>query len=177
QLLNTGIEAMDMGPNETIKISELAVRIKQLARDMNVAVLAISDVTKEEQKGTFQSKEFTMNALRGSNRIAHAADCIMVLYSEPAHADGGKAEKDAWEVFTHKVKDSEQAMDFVTNLKEFKEENPVGGEGATVYARLELIKNRGGQGKGNQFLLFHRAFHKFEPAEIEGQRKAEGRGE
>ncbi len=176
QLLNTGIEAMDMGPNETIKISELAVRVKQLARDLNVAVLAISDVTKEEQKGTFQSKEFTMNALRGSNRIAHAADCIMVLYSEPAKADGGKAEKDAWEVFTNKVKDSEQATDFNTNIAEFKKDHPVGGEGATVYARLELIKNRGGQGKGNQFLLYHRAFHKFEPAEIDGQQKAEGRG-
>ena len=176
QLLHTGNEQLDLNPNETIKISELAVRAKQIARDNDVAVLALSDITKEEQKNTVESKELTLNSLRGSNRIAHAADTVIALYSENAQAEGGKAKSDPWEVYTEKVRNSEKASDFVNSVQEAKENNQIGGPGATAYARIELLKNRSGQGRGNQFLLYHRAFHKFEPVHLEGQEKAEGRG-
>jgi replicative DNA helicase len=175
QLLYTGIEAMDIGPNETQKISELAVRVKQLARDSNVAILALSDVTKEEQKNSNESKELTLNSLRGSNRIAHAADVVIALYSESAQADGGKAKKDPWAVYVKKVESSETAIDVIQSIQNAKQENPIGGEGAAVYARMELIKNRAGQGRGSQFLLYHRAYHKFVPITLGGQEKAEGR--
>ena len=175
QLLNTGVEAMDIGPNETQKISELAVKVKQLARDSNVAVLALSDVTKEEQKRTHESKELTLNSLRGSNRIGHAADTVMALYSESAEENGGKAKKDPWDVYVDKVNSSENAGDFVASIQRVKKDTKIGGDSSTVYARIELIKNRAGQGRGSQFLLYHRAYHKFEAVSLPGQEKAEGR--
>lgn len=176
QLLNTGNEKLDLNPNETIKISDLAVKCKQLARDHNVAVMAISDVTKEEQKNTYTSKEFTLNSLRGSNRIAHAADTVIALYSESSAEDGGKAKEDPWDLYINKVKNSEKASEFVKSAAQTKENTTLGGDKATAFARIELLKNRAGQGKGSQFVLYHRAHHKFEPVHLEGQRKAEGRG-
>jgi len=175
QLLNTGIEAMDIGPNETQKISELAVKVKQLARDSNVAVVSLSDVTKEEQKNSNESKELTLNSPRGSNRIGHAADTVIALYSESAQSDGGKAKIDPWDMYVEKVNSSTKAADFIEAMKKKKDSVAIGGDGATVVARMELIKNRAGQGRGSQFVLYHRAYHKFEPVTIEGQEKAEGR--
>jgi len=175
QLLNTGNELLDTSPNETVKISELAVRCKQLARDCGVAVLAISDITKDEQQKSFASKEFTLNSLRGSNRIGHAADTAMALYSECSEADGGKATADPWDMYVQKVSSSERAQDFVESVKRAKNEHKTGGDGAAVYARLELIKNRAGQGRGSQFLIYERAYHRFEPVTLPGQAQAEGR--
>ena len=176
QLLSTGVEALDYNPNETPKISELAVKTKQLARNNNVAVLAISDVTKDEQEKVISDKEYTLNSTRGSNRIAHAADVVMGLYSENSADEGGKAKTGPWEMYTKKVKDSENAKEFLESMQQATEEIETGGDGATVFSRLELIKNRAGQGRGSQFLLYHRAYHKFEAVELEGQEKAEGRG-
>lgn len=175
QLLSTGKEFLDTSPNETFKISELAVRCKQLARDSSVAVLAISDITKDEQQKNYASKEFTLNALRGSNRIGHAADAAIALYSESSEADGGKAKQDPWDLYVSKVGDSERAQEFLESVGKAKKNHKIGGEGATAYARLELMKNRAGQGRGSQFLLYHRAYHKFEPVTLAGQAKAEGR--
>ena len=66
QLLNTGDEKLDSGPNETPKVSTVAVQLKQLARDTGAAVLALSDIIKSEQGDAIKSgKEFTLNMLRG----------------------------------------------------------------------------------------------------------------
>jgi replicative DNA helicase len=175
QLLSTGNDQLDFGQNETTKISELAVKVKQLTRDQNVAVLAISDVTKKEQEGSWSNKELSLNSPRGSNRIAHAADCVLALYSEPAHSQGGKAESDPWDVFIEKFKDDAPSREFIERLAEKKESTELGGDGSTVFSRLELIKNRGGQGRGNQIMMYHRSYHKFEPVEIEGHAQAERR--
>lgn len=176
QLLSTGVEALDFNSNETPKISDLAVKTKQLARDNNVAVLAISDVTKDEQGNVNKSKEYTLNSTRGSNRIAHAADVVMALYSETSKEQGGKAKTGPWEMYADKVRSSENATDFLESMQQVEKEIETGGDGATVLSRLELLKNRAGQGRGSQFMLYHRAYHKFEEVEIEGQEKAEGRG-
>jgi hypothetical protein len=48
------------------------------------------------------------------------------------------------------------------------------GAGAAVYARLEMLKNRGGQGRGNQLMVYDRAYHRFQA--VAGQAEAEGRG-
>ena len=41
--------------------------------------------------------------------------------------------------------------------------------GAMVYARL-------GQGRGNQLMVYERAYHRFQAVEVAGQAEAEGRG-
>lgn len=176
QLLSTGNKELDHNVNETAKISELAVMGKQLARRNNVAVLSISDVTKQEQQNSWADKELTMNSPRGSNRIAHASDCVMGLYSEPSKAQGGKASSDPWQVYIEKFNESGSAVELVREMTDKIEDAKTGGDGATVFSRLELLKNRGGQGKGNQFMLYYRAYHKFDPVEFENQKSAEGRG-
>ncbi len=176
QLLNTGDEKLDGGQaNETAKVSQVAVQLKQFARDSGAAVLALSDIIKSEQGAAFQGREFTLNMLRGSNRIAHAADVVLALYSEPGQTDGGKAEADPWQLLADKYQDSARARDFVRSLDDLRQAYPTGGESAAVYSRLELLKNRGGRGKGSQVLVYERAYHRFKGLSPTGQDAAEGR--
>ncbi len=177
QLLNTGDEKLDSGgANETPKVSQVAVLLKQLARDSGAAILALSDVVKSEQSGALKGTEFTLNMLRGSNRIAHAADVVLALYSEAAAADGGKAASDPWDMLGQKFQDSPRARDFTRALDDLRHAHPTGGDAATVRARLELLKNRGGRGRGSQVLLYERAYHRFKGLSVPGQDAAEGRG-
>jgi len=177
QLLNTGLSELDGGTSgETPKISQVAVQLKQLARDSGVAVLALSDIVKSEQGEAFKGKEFTLNMLRGSNRIAHAADTVLALYSEAAQADGGKAGNDPWQMLAGKYADSARARDFLRSLDDLRHAHPTGGDSAAVYSRLELLKNRGGRGRGSQVLLYQRAYHRFIGLSVPGQDTAEGRG-
>ena len=177
QLLNTGDEKLDSGQaNETAKVSQVAVQLKQLARDSGVAVLALSDVIKSEQGAAMKGAEFTLNMLRGSNRIAHAADVVLALYSEAAAADGGKAASDPWDMLAQKYADSPRAREFARGMDDLRHAHPTGGPGAAVYSRLELLKNRGGRGRGSQVLLYERAFHRFQGLSVPGQDAAEGRG-
>lgn len=177
QLLNTGDEKLDSGQaNETAKVSQVAVQLKQLARDSGAAVLALSDIIKSEQGAAFKGSEFSLNMLRGSNRIAHAADVVLALYSEAAAADGGKAASDPWDMLAQKFQDSPRARDFTRALDDLRHAHPTGGDAATVRARLELLKNRGGRGRGSQVLLYERAFHRFKGLSVPGQDAAEGRG-
>lgn len=177
QLLNTGDAALDSGGvNETPKVSQVAVLLKQLARDSGAAVLALSDVVKSEQGAAMKGAEFTLNMLRGSNRIAHAADVVLALYSEAAQADGGKAASDPWDTLGQKLQGSSRARDFTRALDDLRHAHPTGGDAATVRARLELLKNRGGRGRGSQVLLYERAYHHFLGLSVPGQDAAEGRG-
>lgn len=177
QLLNTGDDKLDSGgANETPKVSQVAVLLKQLARDSGAAVLALSDVVKSEQGAAMKGAEFTLNMLRGSNRIAHAADVVLALYSEAAQADGGKAASDPWDLLGQKFQDSPRARDFTRALDDLRHAHPTGGDAATVRARLELLKNRGGRGRGSQVLLYERAYHRFKGLSVPGQDAAEGRG-
>lgn len=178
QLLNTGDEKLDSGQaNETAKVSQVAVQLKQLARDTGAAILALSDIIKSEQVAAIKGAEFTLNMLRGSNRIAHAADTVLALYSEAGKGDGGKADSDPWAMLAEKHKDSPNGRDFARGLDDLRHAHPTGGPGASVRARLELLKNRGGRGRGSQVLLYERAYHRFKGLSVPGQDAAEGRGD
>ena len=61
-------------------------------------------------------------------------------------------------------------------LDDLRHAHPAGGDSAAVYARLELLKNRGGRGRGSQVLLYERAYHRFKGLSVPGQDAAEGRG-
>jgi replicative DNA helicase len=177
QLLNTGDEKLDSGQaNETAKVSQVAVQLKQLARDTGAAILALSDIIKSEQGAAIKGSEFTLNMLRGSNRIAHAADTVLALYSEAGKSDGGKADNDPWAMLASKYQDSPNGRDFARGLDDLRHAHPTGGPGASVRARLELLKNRGGRGRGSQVLLYERAYHRFQGLSVPGQDAAEGRG-
>lgn len=178
QLLNTGDDKLDGGQaNETAKVSQVAVQLKQLARDTGAAVLALSDIIKSEQGAAIKGAEFTLNMLRGSNRIAHAADTVLALYSEAGKGDGGKADNDPWAMLAQKYQGSPNGREFARGLDDLRHAHPTGGPGAAVRARLELLKNRGGRGRGSQVLLYERAYHRFKGLSVPGQDAAEGRGD
>ena len=101
--------------------------------------------------------------------------CIRDRYSEAAAADGGKAQNDPWQMLADKVQDSPRARDFVRSLDDLRQAHPTGGESAAVYSRLELLKNRGGRGRGSQVLFYERAYHRFLGLSPTGQDAAEGR--
>lgn len=177
QLLNTGNERLDSGADETPRISAVAVALKQFARDSGAAVLALSDITKGEQGDAIKrGQELTLNAFRGSNRVPHSIDSALALYSEASQADGGKAAADPWEMLAGKLQESPRAATFRRALDDLAHAHPVGGPGAAVHSRLELLKNRGGRGRGSQVLLYERAFHRFVGLSVPGQDEAEGRG-
>jgi replicative DNA helicase len=170
QLLNTGNEKLDTSAtDETAKVSQLAVQLKQLARNSGAAILALSDITKEAQKDVLAGKEFNLNMLRGSNRVAHAADTVLALYSEAGKGDGGKADNDPWEKLAANYDGSTTGRDFARALADLRHAYPTGGPGACVRARLELLKNRGGRGRGSQVLLYERAYHRFQGLSVPGQ--------
>ena len=178
QLLNTGNEKLDNGgqDNEVGRISTVAVQLKQLSRDSNAAVLALSDITKQQQGDAIKGQEFNLNMLRGSNRIAHAADTVLALYSEAAKMDGGKAENDPWEMLAAKVQGNLKAAQFKRALDDLTYRHPTGGTASVVHSRLELLKNRGGRGRGSQVLIYERAYHRFIGLSVAGQDETEGRG-
>jgi replicative DNA helicase len=176
QLMNTGIEALDNGPQEILRLNQISVQLKQLARITGAAVLALSDITKEAQEAVFKGQGMTLNAPRGTNRIAHSADSVWALYSEPSVEDGGKAKVDPWAMMAAGMAGNARAVTAQRALDDARKRHRPGGSGAAVYSRLELLKNRGGQGKGSQLLMYERAFHRFQPVDIAGQAIAEGRG-
>jgi len=177
QLLNTGDPKLDSGQNEVGKVTTIAVQLKQLARDSGAAVLALSDIIKSEQNAALKSgSEFTLNMLRGSNRIAHAADVVLALYSESATVDGGKAAIDPWNMLLEKVKNNPKSSQFKREMDDLSHAYPMGGKSSAVHSRLELLKNRGGRGRGSQILLYERAYHRFKGFSVKGQDEVEGRG-
>jgi len=172
QLMNSGIDAIDTTPSEVQRITEVAVQLKRLARETGAAVLALSDVNREEAGKAYKGDELSLNAYRGSNRIGHAADVGLVLYSDTKRArDGSEAVCPwaAWGVLFGENVDVQRGLEDA-----FDEHRHVfGQDGATVTARLQLLKNRGGRGRGNQLLLYERAYHRFQPVDIDGQASAE----
>jgi replicative DNA helicase len=164
QLLSTGIDLIDLGPNETAKVTELAWKLKVLARDNNVALLGISDVTKEEQSNYTKDRGLTFNALRGSNRLGHSADCVLFLYSEQSMAGEGKAESDPWEYCARSFQAANHNDPRLELLEKARRKYPLGGAPSTAYARLEIFKNRRGR-RGVQIpLVYEKAYHRFSPA-------------
>lgn len=175
QLLQSGDETVDSQPGETVRVSEVAVRLKRLARDTNAAVLALSDVNREEAKTATKSAEITLSALRGSARIGHAADVVVALHTEPAAGDGGKAKLDPWQALSAKLKDTDRATAFLRALEDARIRHRQGGKAAQVYGYLELLKNRGGRGRGIVPVLYQKAFHRFLPGPQDGLDEMEGR--
>ena len=177
QLLYTGKPEVDTQPGEVARVSEVAVLLKRLARNTNAAVLALSDVNREEQKAATKLQEITLSALRGSNRIGHAADTVLALYSEQGQDTGGKARNDPWDALAARLKDNPRATTFLRELDTAKANVlPGGGRGAQVFAVLELLKNRGGRGKGSLPLFYQRAFHRLLAGPTAGLDEIEGRG-
>lgn len=73
QRLGTGNEKID-STNETIKVNNLVSQIKEMAEDLNIPILALSDTVKSHKDN--KSGE---GAVRGSYMADHTADNVIML--------------------------------------------------------------------------------------------------
>ena len=76
-LLMSGYEKLD---NETERSTRLSRDIKSIAKDMDVALVAVNSVTKEGMDGGLIAKK----NLRGSGQLIHDADLIAILCVDTA---------------------------------------------------------------------------------------------
>lgn len=160
QLLNTGIEALDTVSGEAAKVSQLAQMVKNLARDSNVAVFGISDITKEEYAKSTKNTGLSLNSLRGSSRLGHSADIVLFLYSEQSIAQGGKAKHDPWAICEENLGKGVGNQDILEKISKARSEYALGGSSGTAFARLEFGKNRTGACGGSIPLIYHKAYHR-----------------
>jgi replicative DNA helicase len=71
QVLNVNMR----GSNQEQQMGDVARRLKNLAKDLNIWVIALSQLSRDNQ-----NPEPTMNRLRASGQIAEAADIVCLVY-------------------------------------------------------------------------------------------------
>lgn len=162
QLLTTGDEKLDTSNLETIRVSKIATDLKRLARDLDIPVIAISDINKDAYQKSLVGGDLDMGALRDSFKIAHSADAIMLLQSGLISIGKGenKTLKDQLQLIIDKYPEKETAID------ELKEAHPLNPHTSDTYSRLTIVKNRGGK-LGEPIFLYSKALHNFQPLNLE----------
>ncbi len=160
QLMLSGDEKLDTAAAETLRVSRIATSLKQLARDTNTAVIAISDITKAAYQQALSTGSLDMSALRDSFKIAHAADVIALLQSGKitiGKGDNGQT-LDQLELAARKHPEKRRAID------KARAESQLGNKDS--FARISILKNRGGMTTDPLF-IYRKALHNFEPMNLE----------
>lgn len=157
QLMASGDEKLDNSSLETQRVSKIATDLKRLARDTDTAIIAISDINKDSYNNANKGKELDMGALRDSFKIAHAADCILLLQAGTIDKDDNRI--DQLDLLATKYPDKARAINKV------REKYPIDPKFSDTYARLIIAKNRGGR-LGEPCFKYSRACHLFEPIDL-----------
>ncbi|BAQ64594.1 replicative DNA helicase [Geminocystis sp. NIES-3709] len=167
QLLSSGDTNLDNNFNETLKVSKIATELKRISRKANIPIIAISDINKEAYNKAMKGGDLDMSALRDSFKIAHSADCIMLLMSY----DNTETRKND-EKYPSEIKITQLGI-----LEEkFRDKNPniaqkiqnlahkfrLEKDKADTYSRLIIAKNRTGK-CGDILFRYSKAIHYFEP--------------
>jgi len=170
QCMNTGEEALDSGSNETQKASRLATALKQLARELGAAVIAISDITKAAYQEALKSGELNMGALRDSFKISHAADTILLLLSEDLRLPAtSKAPAPPPRSQLQLVQERTMPNSYRARaLSQVEGRYPLDPRLRSSYARLSILKNRGGR-RAEPLFVYERAYHRFDPIDLDAQ--------
>ncbi len=162
QLMCCGDEKLDSGANEVLRVSRVATGLKQLARDTNTAVVAISDINKAAYQEALRTGTLDMGALRDSFKIAHAADCIMLLQTGKAQR-GNDQPKDQVDLLEERYAGNHLKL---RQLQDVRTRFPLNDKAKATYARLSLLKNRGGMTAEPMF-VYERAYHRFIPVDLD----------
>jgi len=162
QLMCCGDEKLDSGANEVLRVSRVATGLKQLARDTNTAVVAISDINKAAYQEALRTGTLDMGALRDSFKIAHAADCIMLLQTGKAQR-GNDQPKDQVDLLEERYAGNYLKL---RQLQDVRTRFPLNEKAKATYARLSLLKNRGGMTAEPMF-VYERAYHRFIPVDLD----------
>ena len=163
QLMSSGDARLDAGGNETLRVSRVVTSLKRLARDAKAAVLAISDITKESYKEATKTGKFDMAALRDSFKIAHAADCVLLLQTDEVDPGGSGNAKNQLDLVAARYKTN---PDKLRKIESVRTKYPLDPKVKSAYARLGVIKNRGGM-RAEPLFVYEKAYHRFIPIELD----------
>lgn len=156
QLMCCGDEKLDSGANEVLRVSRVATGLKQLARDTHTAVIAISDINKAAYQEALRTGTLDMGALRDSFKIAHAADCILLLQTGTAQR-GNDSPRDQVALLEERYAGNYAKL---RQLQEVRDRFPLNEKAKATYARLSVLKNRGGM-TAEPLFVYERAYHRF----------------
>jgi len=162
QLMPCGDDRLDSGMNEVLRVSRVATGLKQLARDAQVAVVAISDINKAAYQEALRTGMLDMGSLRDSFKIAHAADGIMLLQTGKAQR-GNEAPRDQLDLMEERYAHDRNR---IRQLQLVRNQYPVSDRTHSTYARLSILKNRGGM-TAEPLFLYERAYHRFQAIDLD----------
>jgi replicative DNA helicase len=95
---------------EDLNISDITKALKQLAKDLDIVVIAISPVSRKcEETG---NKRPSMRHLFGSSAIESDGDIILMLYRD-AYYDPNTSSPNQLEIISVKLRDGEPGTDYV----------------------------------------------------------------
>ncbi|NJK54222.1 MAG: hypothetical protein HC936_18205 [Leptolyngbyaceae cyanobacterium SU_3_3] len=103
-----------------------------------------------------------MGALRDSFKIAHAADCIMLLQTGKAQR-GNDQPRDQLDLLEERY-----AGDYLRlrQIQDVRAQYPLNEKAKATYARLSILKNRGGV-TAEPLFVYERAYHRFIPVDLD----------
>ena len=144
--------------NRQEEVRRISLALKALARDLNVPVIAVSQLSRAvEQRDT---KRPMMSDLRDSGNIEQDADIVMLLYRGDYY-DSAK-NKDAVQEAANK-KGSQLSDRDKFELARAQKEKALGSEipGNASYTEVIIAKNRSGQ-TGTARLFFYKDYVRFD---------------
>lgn len=135
-------------PNEsrTEEIRKISAMLKQLARELNIPVIVLSQLNRDVEKR--DNKKPMMSDLKDSGSIEQDADIVMLLYRGDYYENSSKK--------ANKLNEPER-MDIAKVL----EAHQSAKNGDVSVVEVNIAKNRNGQ-TGKATLLFNKSFARFD---------------
>lgn len=144
--------------NRQEEVRRISLALKALARDLNVPVIAVSQLSRAVEQR--DSKRPMMSDLRDSGNIEQDADIVMLLYRDDYY-DSSKKKSATAEAANKKGSQLTNRDKF--ELAKAKKEQETGNEipGNASYTECIIAKNRSGQ-TGTARLFFYKDYVRFD---------------
>ena len=157
--MSTGVKGLDNGGHVSEKVGHITHELKAIARELNVAVIAISEITKEAFKSAEATGTVDFSCFKDSSAIIHLADYAMTLQSGGLEHDDPEKCKD--QLTLHFAGKGKHRGPFPGVTEEsIREEFPLNESLSSTFARLTIGLNRYGA-TGEVMFLYDKAVHDF----------------
>lgn len=150
--------------NRQEEVRKISQGLKQLARDLKVPVIIVSQLSREVDKRK-ENRRPMLSDLRESGAIEQDADVVLLLYRPDYYKNGAATE-------VEKKKTGQLTDDERFEMAKKAQERQLGQEmpGNASYVEVIVAKNRNGQ-TGRCGLFFYKDFAKFETPSKEWEEK------